>query len=119
MYWKLVTANTKLNANRSMQFVAFSSSHRPIAAASEADARRRVLAALGWELDPVTREEFDRLEAESLAAGHGPAVSEACEPCEKPIPGDGSPCDGDPLTCMLKGKCMMWLLSNVQEEGCA
>ena len=79
---------------------------RPVVALTVHDARRRLLASLGLELEYVTVEEFNRLEVASLSSGGLPAISECCEPGEH---AEGSaPCIGRD-ECTLREKCANWL----------
>lgn len=81
---------------------------RPVSAQSEGDARRRVMAALGMELEGVSGDEFARMEARSIGTGGLPAISEACEPGEAPH--EDAPCAGGGIdACPLREKCPRWL----------
>jgi len=81
---------------------------RPVIAETVHDARRRVLASLGLELEPCTLDEFEAAEQRCMSSGGLPAVSEACEPNEEITA--GSPCFGlVPGQCRLKEKCARWL----------
>ena len=81
---------------------------RPAMAANVHDARRRVLASLGLELEGISEAEYNAQELRSLATGGLPGISEACEPGER-MDG-GSPCFGKgDAECPLKVKCANWL----------
>lgn len=82
--------------------------HRPVSAASENDARRRVMASLGLELEGISRDEFERMEVRSLSANGLPAISEACEPGEEMSA--EAPCGSAGVEqCPLREKCPRWL----------
>lgn len=80
---------------------------RPVVADSVDSARRRVLAAHGLELEGISRAEFERMEAQSVTKGHGPAISEACEVGEEMSP--DAPCSGNVDGCTLRHRCPRWL----------
>ena len=79
---------------------------RPVTATTVHDARRRVLASLGMELEGISEDAFNLAERASLATGGLPAISEACEPNER-REGD-APCFGEE-ECSLREKCANWL----------